>query len=124
MSLRKHKAKWNLLNTPSRYFIITGGRGCFCSKQLVQTKKGAIPISIIKKGDIILSFNEKTKRKEYKKVLNTYVYDNDKIINIKLKNGTEIKVTENHKFYHDGGWVSVKDLLFLYYGKMEENRTF
>lgn len=27
MSLRKHKPKWNLLNTPSRYFIITGGRG-------------------------------------------------------------------------------------------------
>lgn len=32
-----------------RYFIITGGRGCFCGEQLIQTDVGVKPISEIKK---------------------------------------------------------------------------
>ena len=105
-----------------RYFIITGGRGCFCGKQLIQTDVGVKPISEIKKGDKVLSYNEATKKTEYKRVANTFKYDNDKIVRIRLKNGIEIKVTEDHKFYYKNRWVSVKDLLSLFYGTMEKDR--
>lgn len=114
--------KWENLTNDTRYFIITGGRGCFCGGQLIQTAVGVKPISEIKKGDKVLSYNEATKKNEYKRVTNTFKYDNDKIVRIRLKNGTEIKVTEDHKFYYKNRWVSVKDLLSLFYGTMEKNR--
>lgn len=116
--------KWKNLTNDTRYFIITGGRGCFCYNQLVDTKNGNVPISEIKIGDLVSCYNENKKCIEYKKVLNTFKYDNETIIRIKLKNGSEIKVTENHKFFHNGGWISVKDLLSLYYGNMEKDRAF
>lgn len=101
--------------------ILTGGRGCFVADTKIQTQDGESSISDIKKGDIVYSYNEKTKKKELKKVTNTFIYDNKKLYSIKLKNGTNIKVTGNHKFYHNGCWVKIKDLLYLWYGNMETN---
>lgn len=105
-----------------RYYIVTGGRGCFSGSQNVVTENGPKPISEIKVNDKVLSYNHRTKETEYKNVTNTFKYDNNKLIRIKLKNGTIINVTENHKFFYRGEYICIKDLLSLWYGNMEENK--
>jgi intein/homing endonuclease len=105
-----------------RYYIITGGRGCFSSNQNVVTDKGIKNISDIKNGEKVLSYNHEKKITEYKEVINTFKYDNEKLIRIKLKNGSYINVTENHKFFNRGEYISIKDLLSLWYGNMEKNK--
>lgn len=102
--------------------INQGGTSCFYGDQLVITKRGNIKIKDIILGDIVLSYNEKTKQKEWKVVKNLFSYFNSKkTVKIKLKDGSEIIATDDHKFFHEGGWYSLKHLLSLKYGNMETN---
>lgn len=110
-----------LYTSKKRYFLLTGGRGCFQGNQSIVTNNGNKEISKLKIGDYVKSYNEENKSFEYKKVIKTFEYENDKIYIINLKNGDQIKVTGEHKFYNNGRWVKVKDLLSLWYGDMEEN---
>jgi intein/homing endonuclease len=121
---KKYKPLFDILqgkNPEVDTVIITGGRGCFYENQEVVTNKENKPISKIEVGDFVLSYNEKTKENVFKRVLNTFKYSNKKLYVIRLKNGTTIKVTENHKFYYNGCWIEIKDLLSLFYGNMETN---
>jgi intein/homing endonuclease len=109
-------------NATEQIVINQGGTDCFSGDTKVVTKNGNINISDLKKGDLVLSFNEKTQKKEYKKVINVFNFKNNKkTIKLKLKNGHEIIVTEDHEFYFEGGWYSIKHLLSLYNGNMEKN---
>lgn len=101
--------------------VITGGRGCFYGNQKVSTNSGSKSISDIKIGDTVKCYNENNNNVEYKKVVNTFKYDNTKLLKITLKSGTVIKVTPDHKFFHNGCWIEIKDLLSLLYGNMEKN---
>ena len=79
----------------------SGGRHyCFLSDELVLTNKGYKEISKIKIGDIVLSYNEQTKKKEYAKVIYTYEHlnVNDNIYSIKVNN-TIIEASTEHPFY-------------------------
>jgi hypothetical protein len=98
--------------TKKPIILITGGRGCFDGNQEVVTSLGSKPISEINKNDLVLSFDGENK--SFKKVIELFKYDNDKILNIKLKNGTIIKVTSNHEFFFNGCWIKIKDLLSLW----------
>lgn len=99
-----------------------GGTSCFCGQQKVVTRLGSKPINKLKVGDTVKCFNEKTKKQEWKKVLNTFEYKNTKrTIKVKLKNGQTIIATEDHEFYYEGGWYSLKHLLSLLDGKMDNN---
>lgn len=105
-----------------KLIINQGGTSCFYGDQLVVTKRGNIKIKDIILGDIVLSFNEKTNTKEWKEVKNLFSYFNSKkTVKIKLKDGSEIIATDDHKFFHEGGWYSLKHLLSLKYGNMENN---
>lgn len=105
-----------------KIIINQGGTSCFYGDQLVVTKRGNIKIKDIILGDIVLSFNEKTNTKEWKVVKNLFSYFNSKkTVKIKLKDGYEIIATDDHKFFHEGGWYSLKHLLSLKYGNMETN---
>lgn len=105
-----------------KLIINQGGTSCFYGDQLVLTKRGNIKIKDIILGDIVLSYNEKTNTKEWKVVKNLFLYFNSKkTVKIKLKNGSEIIATDDHKFFHEGGWYSLKHLLSLKYGNMETN---
>lgn len=105
-----------------KLIINQGGTSCFYGDQLVITKRGNIKIKDIILGDIVLSFNEKTNTKEWKVVKNLFSYFNSKkTVKIKLKDGSEIIATDDHKFFHEGGWYSLKHLLSLKYGNMETN---
>lgn len=95
-----------------RYYQVYGGRGCFLKDQEVimgdsSTKK----IVDIKKGDIVKSYNEITKQLENKKVLDTFKYPSHEYIRIKLKNGTIIECTPDHKFLYKGKWKQIQEIL-------------
>ena len=77
-----------------------GRNYCFLSDELVLTNKGYKEISKIKIGDMVLSYNEQTKKKEYAKVIYTYEHlnVNDNIYSIKVNN-TIIEASTEHPFY-------------------------
>lgn len=101
-------------NADTRFIVNQGGSRCFAPDTLVVSKNGKKKISEVKEGDEVLSFNEETKQKEWRQVKNLFRLKNDKpTIRIKLKNGSEIIATEDHRFWHQGGWVSLKTMLKL-----------
>lgn len=107
-----------------RLIINEGGTSCFSGKQLVVTTRGSIPISKIVCGDIVKTFNESSKKVEWKPVKNLFKYKNTKpTIKINLKNGKTITVTDDHKFYFKGGWISIKDILYLTHGRYVEKNS-
>lgn len=104
----------NLLSfRPGELTIITGIPNCFYSKQLIETDKGQKEISKVKVGDKVLSYNHKTKNNEYKAVLDTMINQEmkKKMILIKMKDGTEIKVTEDHKFFDGVKYTPIIEIL-------------
>lgn len=113
-----------LQNTGVRFVINEGGSRCFAPNQLVKTIKGLKPISEIQKGETVFSYNEKTKQVEPQKVLMQYESENEKkCLRIKLKNGQVIEASEDHKFYFQGGWVSLKNIVSLW-NEMDKNKRF
>lgn len=92
-----------------------GRRSCFLADELVLTKDGYKEISKIKVGDKVLSYNEKTKKNEYARVIYTYEHLDkvDNIYSIKVNNSV-IEASTDHPFYvksNDGfKMVKSKDL--------------
>ena len=93
--------------------VLTGVPGCFDKNQLIHTKRGVIPISQIKVGDYALSYSEEKDINEWKYVLATpiHITTPDRMFKITLKDGTVIKVTENHEFYTGTEYVKIKDFI-------------
>lgn len=91
----------------------TGHASCFTKEQGVVTDKGVVPISEIKIGDNVFCYNESADKNEFKKVVDTIPNHNNKqrLLKIKMKDGSIIRVTENHLFYHNGEYKKIKDLL-------------
>jgi hypothetical protein len=102
--------------------VITGLPGCFGKDQLIHTSQGVIPISQIKKGDKVLTFNHKRHKNEYKYVIDTPHHQNHpgKLYKITLMDGTEIVVTENHKFFTGQSYVQIKELLLSLENKLKK----
>jgi twinkle protein len=98
-----------------QFVVVSGVPGCFDKNQLVHTKRGVIPISEVKVGDYALSYNEEKDANEWKYVLATPIHQStpDRMFKITLKDGTVIKVTENHEFYTGTGYVKIKDFIVL-----------
>jgi len=94
--------------------------GCFRSDQKVMMANGEErPISEIKEGMSVLSFNEKTGKTEPKKVLSILVRKSDVIpaipatgwMLLKFTGGKEIVCTVDHPFLTSNrGWVPAQDL--------------
>jgi intein/homing endonuclease len=106
---------WNYLEYLKKDFKIivnSGGTYCFGPGQQVLTRSGPIPISKVKIGDEVLSFDGEND--VYKTVTDTMIFDNTKpTVRVKLKNGKEIICTEDHKFFFRGEWQSIKYILSL-----------
>ena len=70
-------------------------------------------IKDVKSGDIVLTINDSTFKKEYREV--DYVYFNlskhDKMFEIELENGSVVKITGNHKVKLVDGSYKRVDLL-------------
>lgn len=73
--------------------------GCVEENTLVMIKgKGLIYIKDVEVGDLILSFNDKTKENEWKKITDLFISDVklDEQIIIKYSNGTELRTSSKH----------------------------
>jgi len=104
-----------LSKAKTKIVVLEGGSGCFHGDQLVVTKRGNTPIAKIKEGDIVKSYNEKAGKHEWKKVISTFQFKNTKpMISLRLKDGTIIQATEDHKFYFHGKWVQLKQIIELW----------
>lgn len=93
--------------------VVTGCPGCFKKEQLIHTKTGVKPIGDVNPGDMVLSYNHEKRINEYRKVTATPVHKNHKgtLLKIKMKDGTIIVATDNHKFYTGTRYVKIKELL-------------
>ncbi len=91
--------------------------GRFCKV----SKKNCVPYSVsyigvqniekFKIGDIVLSYNERTGRKEWDEVSGLFHRCDKRLLNLKFSNGNELSLTGNHPIYvHGKGWVKVDDI--------------
>lgn len=96
--------------------VLEGSSRCFHGVQLVKTINGSKPISEIDKGDLVLTFNEKTLKNEYKPVIELLQFDNNKkkCLRVTLNSGDVIVASEDHKFMFKGAWTSLKDIVSLW----------
>lgn len=87
---------------------------CLHPDTLITTIEGDKKIIDIKPGDIVLTINEETKEREWKKVIkrhkNLGISRNEKMLNIKMEDGRELKITGNHKVQTQRGWVRADEL--------------
>lgn len=102
-----------IYNTIKERVLFLSGIGCFSPDTLVRTKNGLVKISLIKKGDYVLSFNLQTKNPEYKLVVNKYAYHvgevGQSLITFVFDN-YKITSTSNHEYYYRGEWVQASEL--------------
>lgn len=101
--------------------ILEGSSRCFAKNQLVVTSEGSKKISEVQENDIVKSFNELTQKDEFKVVRDVHKYNNTKkSLRITLKNGSIIECTEDHKFFFEGTWVSIKHIVSLWHENINE----
>lgn len=86
-----------------------GAARCFTGETLVQTNKGHVPISLIKEGDFVLSFNEFSKKREYKKVLKKFMYNLAEPPKMAIF-ANNLKCTFDHEFLFRGKWTKANEL--------------
>lgn len=84
---------------------------CMTKDTLILTKEGYKTIDTIKKDDIVMSYNEKENKFEYNKVRECGLTKrNTKILKLTLEDGTEIKLTPNHRLLTTNGWKKAKNI--------------
>jgi len=104
---------------PKLITFITGVPGCFTGEQLIHTNKGVLQIKDIRRGDYVLTYDHLHKINEYRKVKERHHYKKHqgKLYRITLKDGTIIKVTENHKFFTGVEYVQVREIISMFANK-------
>lgn len=111
-------------SSDKRIIVNQGGTSCFDGEQKVITFQGAKPIKDIRSDDMVLTLDERTKERTWSLVQESMTFENTKpTIKVTLKNGHTITATEDHKFYYEGGWYSLKHLLSLWDERTMENNT-
>lgn len=88
---------------------------CLEGETLISTPEGDKRIKDIKVGDLVTSFNEKTREFENKRVLEVFENhkssENANMLEIELGNGKKVQITENHPVLTENrGWVRAGDL--------------
>lgn len=100
-----------------------GSTRCFHESTKIITSKGNISISKIKQGDKVYTYNEITKKNEFKEVESPLRFRNTKkCLKVILKNGKQIIATEDHEFYYKGAWVPLKDIVSLWHENRNNNK--
>jgi len=87
--------------------------GCVSQDTLVIMADGSqVPISDLRVGDSIISYNEKEKKEEFDVVTNVISDDLDKDwLKLSFSNGSELECTEDHPiFTKNRGYVKAVDL--------------
>lgn len=83
---------------------------CFAGNTPILTDCGETPIKDLRPGDKVLSYNEKTKQAEFKKVVASKLTSPSREV-LKIRyNGREVVCTPDHKFLTQRGWVEAQYL--------------
>ena len=93
----------------------SGPSGCFLQGTKVMTINGYKDIDKIKAGEMVLTYNEKTHKNEYKRVIKPLVHNKlTEHLYTLVIDGKELKVTEGHHFYIKNefgmSWIAARDL--------------
>lgn len=107
----------NFYNLKLRQYDMVFIDECFPYHTYISTEKGKMKIGHLekmmsKKEDLpsVISFNEKTKSFENKKIKRVWCNGYKDVYEITLGGKRKIKATKNHKFLTIKGWVKMKDL--------------
>jgi intein/homing endonuclease len=94
--------------------VLEGGSRCFDGDQEIITLEGIKKIKDISENDLCKSYNHQTNEIEFKQVVALNKQKNTKkCFLIKLKDGTEIKVTKDHKFFFNNRYIEIENILSL-----------
>ena len=103
------KVRW----LTGHYATVTGSPTCFTKDTLIHTSLGVKKISEINVGEYVLSYNHDKRFNEYRIVTDTPIskVHDGKLYKIKMKDGTVIKVTNNHEFFTGTEYVKIEKIL-------------
>lgn len=90
---------------------VSGSQGCLLETSKILTRNGWKNVKDIQIGEDVLTIDN-FYTKMWKPVIKKYIYDNKHpLIKITLKNGIELQVTKEHKFFCDGEFKRAEDLV-------------
>ncbi len=102
------------LHNINKYNVLIPAKGliratnpCVTGDTLIITNKGLIPASKLKENNPNISVMTQDGWNKIEAIYNNGIRD---VYKIKLKNGIEIKVTPEHKFYTKDGWKEAKEI--------------
>lgn len=84
------------------------GVHCLAKGTLISTPNGQIEIEKLKIGDRVLSYNELTKKVEVSTILELANQKHHNLYELNFS-GTKITVTDDHPFFYNGHFYSVKE---------------
>lgn len=82
---------------------------CFAPNTLVWTPAGALPISTLREGDLVLAWDGE--RPQARKVMKVHKHVADHRRVIETGDGTRIETTDNHPFMVGGRWAPIGGLV-------------
>ena len=83
---------------------------CFPAGTKVHTQWGLADIEKLEVGVPVLTYNEETGEKEYKKVKKVMRRMTRRMCALELSNGTTLEVTPEHRFFSNGEWIPIEEL--------------
>ena len=83
---------------------------CFPAGTKVHTQWGLADIEKLEVGVPVLTYNEETGEKEYKKVKKVMRHMTRRMCALELSNGSTIEVTPEHRFFSNGEWTPIEEL--------------
>ena len=83
---------------------------CFPAGTKVHTQWGLADIEKLEVDVPVLTYNEETDEKEYKKVKKVMRRMTRRMCALELSNGTTIEVTPEHRFFSNGEWTPIEEL--------------
>ncbi len=112
--MKVNEAVYSSLLKDNPVNVQQGGTSCFGPDTLISTSNGPKKIKDIQPGDKVKTYYHKTGNDVQSIVSAVHKFANTKpTIRVRLKDGREIIATEDHEFYFEGGWHSLKHILSL-----------
>lgn len=83
---------------------------CFVGSTLVRGEFGDVPIKSVNPGDLVWSYNERSKCIELNRVVRRIERTASRLCAITLSTGERVVCTGNHRFLTSSGWLQAKDI--------------